>query len=172
MVKNDITVKFDDKIKELENLLPKLREGINCAELTFTSILDILGIDNYLFHNLIMPLAGGFGGYKAKDGWQGACGAVSGACAAIGIIIGGQEKMKDDKMAIAYLKASKYCAEFEKEFGSVVCPALCGYDFSDPSGMLEYQKNKTWSKTCYKFVVWGVDKVRQITRKDLKKNWL
>ncbi len=171
MVENEINVKFDDKIKELENSLPNLREGINCAELTFTSILDILGIDNYLFHNLAMPLAGGFGGYKAKNGWQGACGAVSGACAAIGIIIGGQEKMKDDKMAVAYLKASKYCTEFEKEFGSVVCPTLCGYDFSDPNGMLEYQKNKTWSKTCYKFVVWGVGKVRQITRNDLKKNW-
>lgn len=171
MVENDINVRFDDKINELENSLPNLKEGINCAELTLTSVLDILGIDNYLFHNLAMPLAGGFGGYKSKEGWQGACGAVVGACAALGIIIGGQEKMKDDKMAVAYLKASKYCSEFEKEFGSVVCPQLCGYDFSDLNAMMEYQKNKTWSKTCYKFVVWAVDKVRQLTKRDLKKNW-
>lgn len=168
----DLLDRFDERVKKLEKSLPELRsKGINCCELTFTNILDLLGIDNYFFHNLAMPLAGGFGGYKSKKGWQGACGAVSGACMAIGIIMGGQEKMDAQKMAMAYLKASKYCSDFEKEFGSVVCSELCGYDFSDPDGMINYQKDHIWQKTCYKFVLWAIGKVKKMTRRDLKKKW-
>ncbi|TFF88740.1 MAG: hypothetical protein EU550_00715 [Promethearchaeota archaeon] len=167
----DIQQKFDEKIKQLKDELPELKKGVNCCELTFTNILDVLGIDNYMFHNLAMPLAGGFGGYKSKKGWQGACGAVAGACAAIGIIMGGEKKMDPATMAMAYLKASKYCSDFEEKWGTVVCADLCGYDFSDPNGMLEYQENNIWKKTCYKYVIWAVDKVRKLTRKDLKRKW-
>ncbi|MHA1292938.1 MAG: C-GCAxxG-C-C family protein [Promethearchaeota archaeon] len=149
----------------------KPRDGINCAELTLTNILDVLGIDNFFFHNLAIPLAGGFGGYKSKQGWQGACGAVAGGCAAIGVIMGGQEKIKPRKQALVMLKASKYASEFEKKFGSVICSQICGYDFSTPEGMSEYQKNNTWKKICYKFVLFGIDKVRKLTRRDLKKKW-
>ena len=171
MSSKDIMSRFDDKVQELEINLPKIRKGANCAELTLTSILQVLEIDSYLLHNIAMPLAGGFGGYKSNKGWQGACGAVSGGCSAIGAIMGGQKKMNTDKMAIAYLKAAKFATEFEKEFGSVVCSELCGYDFSDPNGYIKYSEDKIWSKKCYKYVVWAVNNVRNITRKDLKRYW-
>jgi tetrahydromethanopterin S-methyltransferase subunit H len=74
----NINARFDEKVKELEERLPKLRTGVNCAELTLTSILDVLGIKNSIINNLMIPLAGGFGGYKSEKGWQGACGAVCG----------------------------------------------------------------------------------------------
>ncbi len=169
----DIIERFDEKIKKLEVSLPLMRprEGINCAELTLTNILDVLGIDNFFFHNLAIPLAGGFGGYKSKNGWMGACGAVNGACAAIGVIMGGQERIKAKNQAIVMLKASKYASDFEKEFGSVVCSKICGYDFSTPEGMVDYQKNDIWKKTCYKFVIWAIDRVRKLTKRDLKKKW-
>ena len=170
MSKKDINAKFDEKIKELEDKLPKLKDA-NCSELTLTSVLDILGVDNYLFHNLAIPLAGGFGGYKSAKEWQGACGAVSGGCAAIGVIMGGHEKMNSDMIPMAYLKAAKYATEFEKKFSSVVCRELCSCDFSAPNGYIEYSKNKIWGKKCYKYVVWAVDEVRKLTKRDLKKNW-
>jgi hypothetical protein len=170
-MENEISNKFDEKIENLKQNLPKMRKGVNCCELTLSSILGVLGVDSYLFHNLAMPLAGGFGGYKAKDGWQGACGAVTGACAAIGVIMGGDKKMDDGQMAMAYLKASKYCTDFENEFGSVVCSHLCGCDFSTPEGFIQYQKDGVWEKTCNKFVIWAVDHVRKLTRKDLKSKW-
>jgi len=170
-MENDNNNKFDKKIENLKKELPEMRKGVNCCELTLTSILDVLGVDSYLFHNLAMPLAGGFGGYKAKDGWQGACGAITGACAAIGVIMGGDKKMDDGQMAITYLKASKYCTDFEEEFGTVVCSHLCGYDFNTPEGFTQYQKDSVWEKTCNKFVIWAVDHVRKLTKKDLKRNW-
>jgi len=170
-MENEINNKFDERLEKMRKELPAMRKGVNCCELTLTNILDVLGVDSYLFHNLAMPLAGGFGGYKAKDGWQGACGAVTGACAAIGVIMGGDKKMDDGQMVIAYLKASKYCSDFEGEFQSVLCSRLCGYDFSTPEGFIQYQKNRVWEKTCYKFVIWAVNHVRKLTKKDLRNNW-
>ncbi len=167
----EINEKFDEKLKELNSSLPQLKKGINCAELTLTSVLELLGIDNYIYHNLAIPLAGGFGGYKSKEGWQGACGAVCGGCSAIGVIMGGHERMKNDTMLITYLKAAKFASEFEKQFGTVVCSDLCGYDFSDPNAIIEYQKNQIWVKKCYHFVIWAVNEVRKLTCKQLKHNW-
>jgi C_GCAxxG_C_C family probable redox protein len=167
----DIIAKFNQKIKQLENTLPKMRKGVNCAELTMTSVLDVLGIDSYVMHNATMPLAGGFGGYKSKKGWMGACGAVSGGCAALGVIAGGSQKMDEQKMNLMYLKAAKFAHDFEGEFGSVICSELCGYDFSTPNGFLDYQKNNIWSQKCFKFVLWAINHVQDMSRKDLKQKW-
>lgn len=170
-MEQDIQAKFDAKVNELKETLPKMRVGVNCAELTLTSVLDVLGIKNGVINNLIMPLAGGFGGYKSEKGWQGACGAVCGGCAATGVILGGKERMSDDLIPIAYMKSAKFATDFEKEFGTVVCSGLCGYDFSDPNAFMEYQKNNTWADKCVNFVVWAVDHVRKSMKKELRKNW-
>ncbi len=169
----DVAARFDEKLRKLEKVIPELNlSTANCAELTLTSVLEILGIDNFFFHNLVIPLAGGFGGYKSKKSWMGACGAVSGGCTALGIVIGGPtERMRNSVVPTAYLKASSFCSDFEKQFGSVVCSEICGHDLSTPRGMLDYQKNDTWRKICCKFVLWAVDEVRKLTRKELNANW-
>ncbi|MHA2281569.1 MAG: C-GCAxxG-C-C family protein [Promethearchaeota archaeon] len=167
---NDLDAKFDEKIKELKEKLPKMVSGINCAELTLTSVLEILGLQDYVYNNLIIPLAGGFGGYKSKKGWMGPCGAVSGGCAATGVILAGKERIPDELRPMAYFKSVTFAREFEKEFGSVVCSELCGYDFSDPNNFVEYQKNNIWAKTCNNFVIWAVDAVRKIMQEELS-NW-
>ena len=64
----------------------------------------------------MIPLAGGLGGYKSEKGWQGACGAVCGGCAATGVILGGKERMPDASIPVAYLKSAKFATDFEKEF--------------------------------------------------------
>ena len=166
-----INDRFDEKIKELEEKLPKMGAGANCAELTLTSVLDVLGIENGIINNAMIPLAGGFGGYKSEKGWQGACGAVCGGIAATGVILGGKERMPNASIPVAYLKGAKFATDFEQEFGTVVCSGLCGYDFSDPAGFMGYQENKVWETTCYKFVTWAVDHVRKSMKKDLRKKW-
>ncbi|MFX0036193.1 MAG: C-GCAxxG-C-C family protein [Candidatus Hermodarchaeota archaeon] len=167
----EINEKFDKKLKELNSSLPQLKKGINCAELTLTSVLEILGIDNYLFHNLAIPLAAGFGGYKSEKGWQGACGAVCGACASIGVILGGQEKMDNDTMLMAMSKAAKFAKHFENKFGTIVCSELCGYDFSNPEVIEEYRENDIWAKICYNFIIWALDEIRRLTSGELKDKW-
>ena len=171
IMKQDINAKFDEKVKELEETLPKMETGVNCAELTLTSILDVLGIKNGIINNLMIPLAGGFGGYKSKKDWHGACGAVCGGCAATGVILGGRKRMANELILLTYEKSAKFASDFEKEFGTVVCSELCGYDFSVQNEFMEYQQNSIWEKTCYKFVIWAVDHIRTLMGNDLKEKW-
>lgn len=167
---DDLYAKFDEKIKELKEKLPNMVSGANCAELTLTSVLEILGLQDDVYHNIIIPFGGGFGGYKSKKGWMGPCGSVSGGCASTGVILAGKKRMTNELRPMAYYKSAKFATEFEKEFGSVVCSELCGYDLSDPNNFVEYQKNNTWANTCNTFVIWAVDAVRTIMQKELS-NW-
>ncbi|MHA2339434.1 MAG: C-GCAxxG-C-C family protein [Candidatus Hodarchaeales archaeon] len=142
-----------------------------CAEIIVTNILDILGIQNDIFSNLMIPFSGGFGGYKSKEGWAGPCGVVSGSCAAIGAIIGGQKKMSSELVPIVFIKSRQFPTAFEKEYGSVICPDLCGYDFSDQEDFMNYFKNNVWEKNCRKYITWAVDTVRDITQEELVNYW-
>ena len=156
----------------LGETLPYNHVGTNCACLTLNNITEILGIENNSFNNIIFPFAGGFGGYKAENGWQGACGAVCGGAAAIGLIMGGtEEKIKTENMNNVYMRGNSFCRKFEKIHGSCVCRDLSGYDMGDPNDLVEYQKNDTWSKTCYKFVISAIDLVRKLTQKELQEMW-
>ena len=171
MTKKNINVLFDEKIKELEEILPKIESDRNCAALTLTNILEILGLDNFYFYNLAVPLAGGFGGFKSLKGWKGPCGAVCGGCAAIGIILGGQKKLKFNQHLEAYQTAAKFVHYFEKKFGAISCYELCGTEFSDLDSVNNYIENKKWENQCYKYVIFAIDKVRELTASDLKKKW-
>lgn len=171
MIEKDINALFDEKLKQLEEKLPKLETDINCAALTLTNILDVLGIDNFYFYNLAVPLAGGFGGFKSLKGWKGPCGAVCGGCAAIGIILGGQKKLKFNQHLEAYQTAAKFVHYFEKKFGSTSCYELCGTEFSDLDSVNNYIEKKKWENQCYKYVIFAIDKVRELTASDLKKKW-
>ncbi|MFX1259287.1 MAG: C-GCAxxG-C-C family (seleno)protein, partial [Promethearchaeota archaeon] len=102
----NINERFDKKIKILKQSLPKMKEDINCAALTLTNILNVIGLDTFYFNNLAIPLAGGYGGFKSIKGWKGPCGAVNGGCAAIGIIIGGKERLKFKDHMKVYKKAA------------------------------------------------------------------
>jgi C_GCAxxG_C_C family probable redox protein len=170
----DIDSKFDGALKELEELLPKANPGEGgCADATLSSILSILGIEDDMINNIMIPLSGGLGGYKSDKGWSGPCGAVVGGCAAVGAILGGKgrEKMSSNLVPVAYMKSAQFAKEFENEFGSIVCPNLSGYDFSDPNAMMDYVKDGIWGKTCYKYVLWAIDNTRKLMKEELKKNW-
>lgn len=171
-MEGDINAKFDEALKQLEENLPKTTPA-GCAEATLMNILSILGIEDGLINNIMIPLSGGLGGYKSEKGWCGPCGAVVGGCAAVGVILGGKETeiMSPNLVLPAYLKSAQFAKEFEKEFGTVICPDLSGYDFSDPNAIMEYIKEGIWGKTCYKYVLWAINNVRKLMKKELKKNW-
>ena len=94
-----------------------------------------------------------------------------GGCAAVGAILGGKERKKIPSNLVfpAFMKSAQFAKEFEKQFGSVICPDLSGYDFSDPNAIMEYVKNDVWGKTCYKYVLWAIDNIRKLMKKELKK---
>ncbi|TXT60951.1 MAG: putative redox-active protein [Promethearchaeota archaeon] len=171
MSKLTIQQKFKDKLEELEANLAYQKGANNCAASTLTNILDVIGIEDFHYYNMAIPLAGGFGGFRSKNKWKGPCGAVCGGCAAIGIILGGQEKIKDKDMAKVYLKAAEFVENFEEQFGSTTCQELCGIDFGDPHGYIEYTTKKIWEKICHKYVIWAIKEVQRLCKRQLKKIW-
>ena len=113
-----------------------------------------------------------FGGYKSEDGWKGPCGTVSGALAGLGIILGGDKKLsKMSQVRKAEMNGGKFAIQFSKEFGSICCADICGYDLTKPESMMEYMKNNTWQNKCMHFVLFAIDQVRKQTEKELLKNW-
>lgn len=173
MNESDINQRFDKKLEELEVTLPKMgsKAGSNCAVQTFTNVLEILGLDNPHYHNMAVPLAGGFGGFKSEHGWKGPCGVIGGGCAAIGVIMGGNEKIKPLEEPKIYAKVASFVHSIEKEFGSVTCRDLSGVDMTEAAGYQAYAKNKIWENVCYKYILFAIDQVRKITQRDLKKKW-
>ena len=172
-IKEDIIKRFDDKLIELKDSLPPLGKSIgnSCAADTINSIIDILNLEerkNSYYNNLAIPFSG-FAHFKGKNGWMGPCGAISGALAAIGIIMGGKEKIKDLEVPKVYGKAVRFAKSFEEEFGSVMCEELCGFDLNTDLG--QYVKTRAWENKCCNFILFAVNKVSKITRKELKQNW-
>jgi len=168
----DMNSKFDKALEELEQTLPKEMPS-GCAEATMRNVLKILGIEDTRINNIMVPLSGGLGGYKSEKGWLGPCGAVVGGCGSVGLILGGKsnKELPSNLVLPAYLKSAQFAKEFEKQFGSVLCSDLSGYDFSDPNKIMEYIEKGVWGKQCYKYVLWAIDNVRNLMKKELKKGW-
>ncbi|MHA2390478.1 MAG: C-GCAxxG-C-C family protein [Promethearchaeota archaeon] len=169
----DINTRFEEKLKELNDTLPPLGKNIgnSCAADTLNSIVEVLNLEHTnraYFNNLAIPFSG-FAHFKGKDGWKGPCGAISGALAGIGIIMGGQERIKDLDVPMAYSKAVRFAKRFEDNFGSVKCEELCGFDLN--VDLKQYVKTRAWENKCCNFILFAVEQVSKIVRKDLKLNW-
>jgi len=169
----DFNTKFKEKVEELkETLIPLGKDpGNSCAALTFTNILDVLDNDvlkSHYFNNLAIPFSG-LASYTSKNNWKGACGAVGGGIAAMGIIIGGQEKAKSSEVPKIYAKAVRFASKFENKFGSLSCEEICGVNTSLNIG--EYVKNKVWEKKCIHFVLYAIEQASKLTKKDLNEKW-
>lgn len=170
---NNFNLRFKNKLEDLKQILPPLgkNRGHSCAATTLTNILDALDLTslkyNY-FNNLIIPFSG-FASFKSKSGWKGPCGAISGALAAIGIIMGGNEKMGDIEVPIVYGKTIRFVSKFEDKFGSLSCQDLCGYDLQ--YYLKDYVKARAWEKICCHFVLFAIEQVYKLTKKELKEKW-
>jgi len=169
----DINKRFEEKLIELESLLPPLGKNIgnSCAADTLNSIIEVLDLKdakNVYFNNLAVPFSG-FAHFKGKNGWKGPCGAISGALAAIGIISGGKDKISDLDVPKVYGKALKFAKRFQEEFGSVMCEDLCGFDVN--TDLKQYVKTRAWENKCCNLILFAVEQVSKVTRKELRQLW-
>ena len=76
---------------------------------------------------------------------------------------------RDHVVPKVYGKALRYAKRFEKEFGSVMCEELCGFDLN--IDLRQYVKTRAWENKCCNFILFAVDNVSKITKKELKQNW-
>lgn len=115
----------------------------------------------------VMRLASNFGGGVA--GWGSACGAVTGAAMAFGLLMGtegdenpGEFKVKRDRMRAltqVFIKA------FEEKWGNVGCYGLLGVNTRTPEGKARYEEMKARREThCEEYVRWTAEKALAILR--------
>jgi C_GCAxxG_C_C family probable redox protein len=96
---------------------------MNCAQVTFTAFCEDLGLEK----KTALEMTQGFGGGMHIGG---ACGAATGAYMALGLA----NKISSENPRASMEKTNELIKEFNQKFkalhGSLNCPALAGYDFS------------------------------------------
>ena len=151
-------------------MISKNGNKFNCCE----SVLLRINEKNPLpdFNSSTMRIASNFGGGLA--GWGSACGAVSGATMAIGLLFGteGSETPEDyeSKREFQRTLTQKFMKAFEEEWGTIKCLDLLGVDFRTPEGKEIYELMKLREEThCPDYVTWSAEKVLKMI-KDYSEN--
>jgi C_GCAxxG_C_C family probable redox protein len=113
-----------------------------CAETTFVVLKDAYGLDDPTDAAAAMALNGGV----AYSG--GACGAITGAALAVGILA--ERRIDDHRRAktVARRIVAALMDDFAAAHGAVDCRALVGYDLRAPGGHEAFVASGIWRERC------------------------
>jgi C_GCAxxG_C_C family probable redox protein len=135
----------------------------NCCEST------LIRVDNKKplagFDTPVMRIASNFGGGVA--GWGSACGAVTGAAMAIGLIMGtngteSPEEYEEKREKMRDL-TQKFHKAFEDRWGHINCYDLLGVNTRTPEGKVRYEEMKAKGETeCADYVEWAAEKILEL----------
>jgi C_GCAxxG_C_C family probable redox protein len=98
-------------------------DGLFCAESVLTAVAGEAGVVS----PLIPRIATGFCGGMART--SGMCGAVTGGIMALGILYG--RDTAGQAQEVVYEKVQRFLRAFKKEYTSLNCYELIGYDLSN-----------------------------------------
>lgn len=98
----------------------------------------------------VPSVATGFGGGIGRSG--GACGALSGAVKAVGLMVWHRRADDLERKYMVYDLVSRMIGEFEKEFGSSSCRDLTRIDLRVEEERFRFRSQKVQDKVCSKFV--------------------
>lgn len=130
--------------------------GYNCAQSVLLTMQD--------FWNEEKPsepkIASAFGAGIGRRGSL--CGALTGGVIAIGQKYGSNEPIQKGRDE-AYSMALKFYDGFQKEFGSVFCRNLIGYDLSDPKELKKAWDSRVFLHKCVHIVEKTVDILIDLT---------
>ncbi|HKI88416.1 MAG TPA: C-GCAxxG-C-C family protein, partial [Draconibacterium sp.] len=116
----------------------------NCAQTVFSLFAPDLGLDE----QTALKIASGFGGGMACAE---TCGAVTGSYMVIGMKHGHSTSGPDEK-AKTKLMIQKFNEEFKKEYGTLICKELTGFDISTPEGSFNAQQEAVFINKCPTFI--------------------
>lgn len=114
---------------ETKRIAEEFIKGYDCSQVTLRYFADKLGISEDEANRVAACFGGGM--------LLGAeCGAYTGGLMAIGLKYGhsAPEGLMDQKN-VMIAKNMEFTDRFKKEFGSVVCKELTGFDVSTPEGL-------------------------------------
>ena len=108
--------------------------------------------------DLIPRIATPFGGGIARRG--GFCGVASGAPMAIGILAGRDRPGASTDSA--FNAAGSFLDGFEREFGSLQCRTLTGYNLADKDDLRAFLKSGTKEKRCAPILEWAMRQIEPL----------
>ncbi|NLM28853.1 MAG: C_GCAxxG_C_C family protein [Methanomicrobiales archaeon] len=138
-----------------EEAVSRFMAGYNCAQATSSVFAADLGIPE----DAILRAATGFGGGMGRTG--GACGAVTGAILAIGLMAGGTEKKAKDE---TYALVREFVTRFSARNGSVSCTDLLGCDLSTGEGLRRSREENLTRTICPRYIRDAVEILEEIRR--------
>jgi C_GCAxxG_C_C family probable redox protein len=129
--------------------------GLFCAESVLTAVSD----EAMIVSSLIPRIATGFCGGFART--RGTCGAVTGGIMALGILYGRDNA--NQSYAPVYDKEQQFLRAFEKEYSSINCFELTGFDLSKKEERQVFAE-KGMMKTCRQFTGGAARLVAELIR--------
>ena len=117
------------------------QEGYACSQAVALAFADIIGLDEGVIANAMLPFGGGLGRLRLT------CGAVSGMCAAYGLICGNGENSPEHKKE-TYASVQELCGAFKERAGSLICAdLLSGKNLQvEVGGVAEPRTNEYYKK--------------------------
>lgn len=125
----------DETGKRAERLFDS---GMFCAESVIQAVAEQSGIES----PLIPRIATGFCSGLART--KGMCGAVSGGVMALSLIFGRDNT--DVTVDATYVKIREFLEAFEKQYCSLNCFEITGYDLGTEDGRLRFKESGTRDK--------------------------
>jgi C_GCAxxG_C_C family probable redox protein len=129
-----------------DTALEYFKNGYNCSQAVFSAFAPEFGLDD----DLSLKIACGFG--SGIGGLQETCGAVTGACMAIGLKCGrgksGDNAMKEN----TYRKIIEFTNNFKQAHGTIKCRDLIRVDISTQDGLKRARENGIFTTLCAKYV--------------------
>jgi len=130
-------------------------DGFNCSQAVLTVFAEEFGLER----TNALRLACGFGGGMRMGG---PCGAVSGACMAIGLKYGKIRAEDNEARDRTYALVKELAARFRSLHGTVLCRDLIGCDISTPQGYEEATQKGVFLDICPRLVADAVKILEEI----------
>jgi len=131
------------------------KEGFNCSQAVLAVFAEEFGLEG----SAALRLACGFGGGMRMGG---PCGAVSGACMAIGLKYGKSKADDNESRDRTYALVRQLAARFRSLHGTVLCRDLIGCDISTPQGYEEAKQKGVFLDICPRLVADAVKILEEI----------
>ena len=104
-------------MSRVEKARAYFREGYACSQAVALAFADIAGIGECELKKITLPFGGGLGRQRLT------CGAVSGMCAILGLMLAGEEPTNENKLGM-YAMVRDVCDKFKEEHGTLICAEL------------------------------------------------
>lgn len=144
------------KVVYVEKAASLFKEGYNCAQSVLLTMQDFWNEKKLLEPKVASAFGGGIGGRGSL------CGALTGGVIAIGQKYG-SNKPVDKEREKAYFLALTFYNSFQKEFGSVFCRDLIGYNLTDPKERKKARESQVFLNKCVHFIEKAVDILIDLT---------